>query len=54
MAKYGVVVTNLNNASFVEGVLKVSYEVRIPKSVDFENLAHELCQKFKIASVELR
>jgi len=54
VAKYGVAVTNLNNASFVEGVLKVSYEVRIPKSVDFENLAHELCQKFKISSVELR
>ena len=53
-AKFGVIVTNLNNASLVNDVLKVSYEVRIPKSVDFENLAQELKQNFKVSSVELR
>ena len=53
-AKYGVIVTNLNNASLVDNVLKVSYEARIPKSVDFEKLAQDLCQRFKVTAVELR
>lgn len=53
-AKFGVIVTNLNNASLKDNVLKVSYEVRIPKSVDFEKLAQELRQSFKVSSVELR
>ena len=53
-AKYGVIVTNLNNASLVDNVLKVSYEARIPKSVDFENLAQDLRQRFKVTAVELR
>ena len=53
-AKYGVIVTNLNNASLVDNVLKVSYEARIPKSVDFEKLAQDLRQRFKVTAVELR
>lgn len=53
-AKFGVIVTNLNNASLVDNILKVSYEARIPKSVDFENLAHDLRRQFKVTSVELR
>lgn len=53
-AKFGVIVTNLNNASLVDNVLKVSYEARIPKSVDFKNLAHDLRRQFKVTSVELR
>ena len=53
-AKYGIIVTNLNNASLVDNVLKVSYEARIPKSVDFEKLAQDLRQRFKVTAVELR
>lgn len=53
-AKYGVIVTNLNNATLVDNVLKVSYEARIPKSVDFEKLAQDLRQRFKVTAVELR
>lgn len=53
-AKYGVIVTNLNNASLVDNVLKVSYEARIPKSVDFEKLAQDLRQRFNVTAVELR
>lgn len=53
-ARFGVMVTSLNNASFVDNVLKISYEVRIPKSVDFENLSCQLCHEFKVSSVELR
>ncbi len=53
-ARFGIVVTNITGASFKDNVLKVSYEVRIPKSIDFHNFARHLSQEFDVVSVELR
>ena len=53
-ARYGVIVTNLSKASLMDKVLRISYEVRIPKSVDFENFSRQISERFAVSEIELR